>query len=156
MRSARWQTLKSIICSLWWSLTWHFGLREIQKHDSTRVEDFSFLRDETGATHIVYAEGITKASQSSLLSEKSATVTKNAWNTIWKVSCKTLSKLSFKRSNWDGKVKTVLFATSWKSFNKHLVWIDVYGSQQYQFYDEKVYIKLTSSEQWKTPRKPFL
>ena len=31
-----------------------------------RVEDFSFRKDETGASYIVYAEGITKTRQSGL------------------------------------------------------------------------------------------
>ena len=53
-------------------------------------------------------------------SKKSATVTKNVWNTIWKVSCKTLSKVSFKTPSWDGKFRTVLFATYCKSFKIHL------------------------------------
>ena len=53
---------------------------------------------------------------------KLATVTKNVWNTVWKVSCKTLSKVSFKTPSWDGKIRTVLLATNCKSFSKYLVY----------------------------------
>ena len=52
----------------------------------------------------------------------SATVNKNVWNTVWKVSCKTLSKVSFKTPSWDVKIRTVLLATNCKSFNKPLVY----------------------------------
>ena len=54
-------------------------------------------------------------------SKKSATSNKNVWNTSSKVCCNILSKVSFKMPSWDGKVRTLLFATSCKSFNKHLV-----------------------------------
>ena len=60
------KTRKSIIATLWWQLTQHFGLWERQQHYSMRVEDFSFQKDETGATYIVYAEGIAKTRQSGL------------------------------------------------------------------------------------------
>ena len=52
-----------------------------------------------------------------LTPKKLATVTKNAWNTIWKVPCKTLSKAGH---SWGGKVRIVLFTTNCKSLNKHL------------------------------------
>ena len=54
------KTPKSIIASRWWQLTQHFGLRGRQEHHSMRVEDFSFQKNETGASYIVYAEGMTK------------------------------------------------------------------------------------------------
>ena len=54
------KTPKSIIATLWWQLTQHFGLRGRQEHHSMRVEDFSFQKNETGASYIVYAEGMTK------------------------------------------------------------------------------------------------
>ena len=60
------KTHKSIIATLWWQLTQHFGLRGRQEYHSMRVEDFSFRKDETGASYIVYAEGITKTRQSGL------------------------------------------------------------------------------------------
>ena len=60
------KTPKSIIATLWWQLTQHFGLRGRQEHHSMRVEDFSSRIDETGASYIVYAEGIPKARQSGL------------------------------------------------------------------------------------------
>ena len=54
------KTPKSIIASRWWQLTQHFGLRGRQEHHSMRVEDSSFQKNETGASYIVYAEGMTK------------------------------------------------------------------------------------------------
>ena len=71
------KTPKSIIATLWWQLTQHFGLRGRQEHHSMRVEDFSFRKDETGALYVVYAEGITKNRAKWPTSKKSATVTKN-------------------------------------------------------------------------------
>ena len=38
------------------------------------------------------------------------------------MSCKTLSKVSFKTPSWDVKIRTVLLATNCKSFNKPLVY----------------------------------
>ena len=64
MWSARWQN--TIITTLWWQLTQHFGLRGRQEHHSLRVEGFSFRKDETGASYIVYVEGITKTRKSGL------------------------------------------------------------------------------------------
>ena len=55
------KTPKSIIATLWWQLSQHFGLRGRQEHHSMRVDDFSFRKDATGASYIAYAEGITKA-----------------------------------------------------------------------------------------------
>ena len=60
------KTPKSVIATLCWQLTQHFGLRGRQEHLPMRVEDFSFQIDETGASYIVYAEGIPKARQSGL------------------------------------------------------------------------------------------
>ena len=60
------KTPKSIIATLWWQLTQHFGLRGRQEQHSIKVEDFSFRKDETGASYIVYAEGIIKTRQSGL------------------------------------------------------------------------------------------
>ena len=44
----------------------NFGLQVRQEHHSMRVEDFSFQKDETGASYIVYAKGIIKTRQSGL------------------------------------------------------------------------------------------
>ena len=60
------KTPKSIIATLWWKLTQHFGLQGRREHHSMRAEDFSFRKDETGASYIVYTEGITKTRQSGL------------------------------------------------------------------------------------------
>ena len=57
---------KSIIATLWWQLTQHFGQRGRQEHHLMRAENVSFRKDETGASYIVYAEGITKTRQSGL------------------------------------------------------------------------------------------
>ena len=54
-----------------------------------RVEDLSFQKDETGASYIVYAEGITKWPTP----KKLAIITKKVWNTVLKVVCKTISKV---------------------------------------------------------------
>ena len=46
------KTPKSIIATLWWQLTQHFGLQGRQEHYSMRVEDFPFRKDETkGIVH---------------------------------------------------------------------------------------------------------
>ena len=60
------KTLKNIIATLWWQLTQHFRLRGRQEDHSMRVEDFYFQKDETGASYIVYAEGLSKTRQSGL------------------------------------------------------------------------------------------
>ena len=59
-------TPKNIIATLWWQLTQHFRLRGRQEDHSMRVEDFYFRKDETGASYIVYAEGLSKTRQSGL------------------------------------------------------------------------------------------
>ena len=58
-----------------------FGLRRRQEHHSMRVEDFSFGKNETGASYIVYAEIITNKAKWPTL-KWSATVTKNVCNTV--------------------------------------------------------------------------
>ena len=54
--------LKQYSATLWWQLTQHFGLRGRQKHNSMRVYDSSFQKNETGASCFVYAEGIIRQS----------------------------------------------------------------------------------------------
>ena len=68
---------KTPIATFWWQLTYHFGLRGRQEHHSMRVEDFSFRQDETGASQVVYAEGITKTRQSCLHQKSRLKLTKN-------------------------------------------------------------------------------
>ena len=53
-------TPKSIIATLWWQLTQHFGLWGRQEQHSMRVEGFFFRKDETGASYIVYKVAYTK------------------------------------------------------------------------------------------------
>ena len=50
--------------------TQRFGSRGRQEHHSMRDEDFYFRKDETRASYIVFAEGITKTRQS-VLDQKS-------------------------------------------------------------------------------------
>ena len=57
------KTPESIIATLSWQLTQHFGLRDRQDHHSMRVEGFSFRQDGAGALYIVFAEEITKTRQ---------------------------------------------------------------------------------------------
>ena len=52
--------------TLWWQLNHYTGLRGRQEHNSWRVKDSNFRKNETGASCIVYAEGITKTRQSGL------------------------------------------------------------------------------------------
>ena len=52
--------------TLWWQLNHYIGLRGRQEHNSWRVKDSNFRKNETGASCIVYAEGITKTRQSGL------------------------------------------------------------------------------------------
>ena len=54
-----------IMSTLWWQLAQQFGLRRKQEHHSVIAKDFSFRKDGTGASNIVFAE-IRKAKQSGL------------------------------------------------------------------------------------------
>ena len=65
------KTPKNIIATLWWQLTQYFRLQGRQEDHSMRVEDFSFRKDETGASYIVYAEGLTTKTRQSGLHKKS-------------------------------------------------------------------------------------
>ena len=58
--------MKKHLKALLAALTQNFGLQGRQEHHSMRVEDFSFRKDETGASYIVYVEGITKTRKSGL------------------------------------------------------------------------------------------
>ena len=59
-------TPMSIINTIWWQFTQHFGLRGRQEHHSMQVEDFSFRMDDNGVEYLTFAEGITKTRQSGL------------------------------------------------------------------------------------------
>ena len=55
----------SLINTLRWLLTPHFGLRGRQEHHSMKIEDFTFKK-HNGFTYVTFSEGITKTRQSGL------------------------------------------------------------------------------------------
>jgi len=50
------QSPKSLITTMWFLLTQHFGLRGCQEHHDMYVEDFSFSKDDNGVEYITYEE----------------------------------------------------------------------------------------------------
>lgn len=60
------KTPRSLINTLWWLLTQHFGLRGRQEHHEMKVEDYCLQKDDNGIEFITFAEGITKTRQSGL------------------------------------------------------------------------------------------
>ena len=56
----------SLIDTIWWLFTLHFGLKGRQKHHSMTVSDFQFKKDDFGNEFVTFAEGITKTRQSGL------------------------------------------------------------------------------------------
>ena len=56
----------SLIDTIWWLFTLHFGLKGRQKHHSMTVSDFQFKKDDFGNEFVTFAEGITKIRQSGL------------------------------------------------------------------------------------------
>lgn len=60
------QNPKSLINTLWWLLTQHFGLRGRQEHHSMKIEDFVLKKSDEGKEYLTFAEGITKTRQSGL------------------------------------------------------------------------------------------
>ena len=56
----------SLINTLWWLFTQHFGLRGRQEHHDMRMEDFTLRKNENGIEYLTFAEGITKTRQSGL------------------------------------------------------------------------------------------
>ena len=57
---------RSLINTLWFLFTQHFGLRGRQEHHSMCIQDFAFKLDDEGNEYVTYAEGITKTRQSGL------------------------------------------------------------------------------------------
>ena len=60
------QSPKSLIATMWFVLTQHFGLRGCQEHHDMYVEDFSFSKDDNGVEYITYEENPTKTRQGGL------------------------------------------------------------------------------------------
>ena len=56
----------SLIDTIWWLFTLHFGLKGRQKHHSMTVSDFQFKKDDFGNEFVTFAEGVTKTRQSGL------------------------------------------------------------------------------------------
>ena len=54
------KTPRSLINTVWWLLTMHFGLRGRQEHHDMKVEDFSFQKDDGGVEFVTFSEGLTK------------------------------------------------------------------------------------------------
>ena len=51
---------ESLIHSMWWLLTQHFGLRGRQEHHDMKMQDFRFGRADNGKEFVEFAEGPTK------------------------------------------------------------------------------------------------
>ena len=60
------QSPKSLIATMWFFLTQHFGLRGCQEHHDMFVEDFSFSKDDNGVEYVTYEENPTKTRQGGL------------------------------------------------------------------------------------------
>ncbi|XP_068671314.1 uncharacterized protein KIAA1958-like [Montipora foliosa] len=60
------QTPRSLINTMWWLLTMHFGLRGQQEHHDMMVEDFSIEKDDDGVAFITFSEGPAKTRQGGL------------------------------------------------------------------------------------------
>lgn len=56
----------SLINTLWWMFTQHFGMRGRQEHQSMRNEHFQFKKSDQGTEYMIFSEGITKTRQSGL------------------------------------------------------------------------------------------
>ena len=57
---------QSLIQTMWFLLTQHFGLRGCQEHHDMYVEDFAFSTDDNGIEFVTYEENPTKARQGGL------------------------------------------------------------------------------------------
>ena len=57
----------SLIKTIWWLFTLHFGLIGRQEHHFMTISDFQFKKDDFGNEFVTFAEGITKTRQSGLL-----------------------------------------------------------------------------------------
>ena len=51
---------ESLIQTMWWLLTQHFGLRGRQEHHGMRLEDFRIMNGDDGIEFVEFAEGPTK------------------------------------------------------------------------------------------------
>ena len=58
-------SLMTLINTLWRLFTLHLGLRERQEHHNIKIENFTFKKHD-GFTYVTFSEGITKARQSGL------------------------------------------------------------------------------------------
>ena len=70
----------SLINTLWWQFSLHFGLRGRQEHHNMKIEDFTFKKDDNNIEFLTFAEGITKTRQSGL-HEKSRLVQPKMFST---------------------------------------------------------------------------
>ena len=55
-----WGNPRSLINTLWWLFTQHFGLRGRQGHRGMKIEDLTMKKSDNGKEFITYAEGILK------------------------------------------------------------------------------------------------
>jgi len=60
------QNPKSLLYTLWYLLTLHFGLRGCQEHHEMFLEDFSFNKDNQGTEYVTFEENPTKTRQGGL------------------------------------------------------------------------------------------
>ena len=65
-----------IISTPCWKLTQSFGFWGRQEHHSMTIEDFSYRKDKSGATHIVFVDGLTKTRQIALYKKSRFQLTK--------------------------------------------------------------------------------
>ncbi|XP_066910901.1 uncharacterized protein KIAA1958-like [Clytia hemisphaerica] len=56
----------SLINTIWWQFTMHFGLRGRQEHHIMKVEDFTWKVDEEGNEFLTFAESFSKTRQNGL------------------------------------------------------------------------------------------
>ena len=63
------KTPESLIQTMWWLLTQHFGLRGRQEHHGMRMEDFRISRGDDNTEFVEFAEGPTKTRQGGLNSK---------------------------------------------------------------------------------------
>ena len=56
----------SLINTIWWLFTLHFGLRGRQEYHSLAVSDIHFKKDDFDNEFVMFIEGITKTRQSGL------------------------------------------------------------------------------------------
>jgi len=54
------KTPRSLLNTIWWLLTMHFGLCGQQEHPDMKVKDFSFEKDDGGTEFVIFSKGLTK------------------------------------------------------------------------------------------------